>query len=604
MFGVKKKKPCLSLNLLSEPSFLFDENGSFSICNDAAYDFLADMGYQPESCPESINSFMAVMRNRFDINSKQHFFHENWHYRILKTTLEGQTLIRLSYLREDESVTRLSMSLNIMPWGIMTVNLDDDQKIVFCNKKASEFLGVVSDNLIGLSVFDVFRVIESDGDISPYLHSKEPQFFDQSIKTHDKTQWCRFYFVPFMGDFRYCMIVLQDTTEEKVKEGHFFQAQRLESLGQLAGGVAHDFNNILSIIDGYARMSRKMMDQNAPYYHYIENISKAVERGAGLTGRLLTFGRHKISKDHIFDMGKLVKDQELLIKPLMDASISLNIIAQPDIYIDGTSDNLCQILFNLCINARDAMKDGGNLIVEVRKSEDGIAILEVIDTGCGMTQEVKEKMFDPFYTTKGQGKGTGLGLSMVYSLVQDMNGQIDVTTKLGAGTAIKISFPLSHKISDDITDNHTKAEGRPLNGLTALIAEDEPELLELVSGMMEDIGIHVLKAFNGNEALAVQEEYDGIIDFLLTDVVMPELNGVRLAELFSACRPQSKVMFMSGYPANGQMARVQIPDDAFLMPKPINFDNLKSVVQSLLQSGNDNQTSELKRLTGEWRVAK
>jgi DNA-binding NtrC family response regulator len=144
-------------------------------------------------------------------------------------------------------------------------------------------------------------------------------------------------------------------------------------------------------------------------------------------------------------------------------------------------------------------------------------------------------------------------------------------------------------------ENSLLPEGR-VDGLTALIAEDEPELLKLVSQMLEDIGVHVLRAGNGNQALMIQEDYEGDIDFLLTDVVMPELNGVKLAELFQACRPESKVLFMSGYPANGQMARVNLPEDALLMPKPVNFEALKSVVRSLAASGNDNNLLDLKKL--------
>ena len=145
-------------------------------------------------------------------------------------------------------------------------------------------------------------------------------------------------------------------------------------------------------------------------------------------------------------------------------------------------------------------------------------------------------------------------------------------------------------------------ETAAISSVTALVAEDEPEILELVTEMMEEIGVRVIKAHNGNEALALQEEYEGDIDFLLTDVVMPELNGVRLAELFSACRPDSKVMFMSGYPSNGQMARVPLPEGAFLMPKPIKFENLRNVVSAILRNGNDNSLTDINKVTGEWRM--
>lgn len=600
---LKKKQKDICLDMLEEPALLFDEEGVFANCNEAARDFMYDLGYDDEKSPETIQAFSSSLHARFEVNGKNQFEYENWKFTISKRKTTTGTLFRLLPIKGDETVTRLSLSLNIMPWGIMTVNLDDDNKIVYCNPMIGEFLGVDFENIIGFSIDDVMRVCGVEESLKKNINDQSTSFYDHAIKVNDNIKWVRMHFVPFMGDYHYCMIVVQDTSHEKMKESQFSQAQRLEALGQLAGGVAHDFNNILSIIDGYARMVKKKSSLDETTMNYLNHISKAVERGSGLTSRLLTFGRHKISKDKILDLGKLIKDQEALISPLMDASIALSITVQEDVFIEAAPDSICQIFLNLCINSRDAMKNGGSLMVDVRKEEHENAVLEIIDTGCGMSPEVKSKMFDPFFTTKGQGKGTGLGLSMAYSLIKDMNGSIDVVTAQDEGTAIRISFPLSKEVPEDYKKPLVDMATGAISGVTALVAEDEPELLELVTGMMEEIGVHVIKAYNGNEALALQEEYEGEIDFLLTDVVMPELNGVRLAELFSACRPDSKVMFMSGYPANGQMARVPLPEGAFLMPKPINFENLKNVVASLLNNGNDNALSDVKKVTGEWKVA-
>ena len=603
MFFKKKKDFKACLGLMDEPAFLFDAQGAHASCNDIARDFLEDMGVYIHDAPSTASDLMAWINTRFLVNANGCFFHEGWQYRISKTMNEHGCLLRLMPVTTHENDKSMFMSMNVLPWGVLMVNKDQDQKIVFCNKRGADLLDVASSSIIGLSAKSVLRVVGANEEMLSHIGGTQTVSVDHVIDSGAGSKWYRFHYVPFMGDFRYCLIILQDTTDEKIKESQFFQAQRLESLGQLAGGVAHDFNNILSIIDGYARLSLKAIPSDNTIKPYVENISKAVERGSSLTRRLLTFGRHKITNDKIVDVGNLVKDQELLIQPLMDASISMDIHAEKDVYAEIAPDNICQILLNLCINARDAMRDGGNLVIVVRKDEEGMGIIEVVDTGCGMTEEVKAKIFDPFFTTKEPGKGPGLGLSMVYSLVRDMGGRIDVQTKVGHGTSVRVYIPLSHYVpKSPVLTNEMITEGR-FDGLTALIAEDEPELLGLVSNMLEEIGIKVLRAGNGNQALMVQEDYEGDIDFLLTDVVMPELNGVKLAELFQACRPETKVLFMSGYPANGQMARVSLPEDAFLMPKPINFEALKSVVRSLTQSGNDNSLTDIKKVTGEWRSA-
>jgi CheY-like chemotaxis protein len=200
-----------------------------------------------------------------------------------------------------------------------------------------------------------------------------------------------------------------------------------------------------------------------------------------------------------------------------------------------------------------------------------------------MDEKTKVRMFDPFFTTKSLGKGTGLGLSMVYGLVQDFKGRINVQTAPGQGTAIIISFPLAPA---PLVPSRQEGETDTglLKGYTALIAEDEPELLNLVCGMVEEMGIRVLRAANGQDALVRQDEYDGRIDFLLTDVVMPELNGVKLAELFRAVRPESKIMFMSGYPQGDEMTRVRLPEDAILLRKPVSFESLYRLLKNVSSS--------------------
>ena len=264
----------------------------------------------------------------------------------------------------------------------------------------------------------------------------------------------------------------------------------------------------------------------------------------------------------------------------------------------AAKDAIAQILMNLVVNARDAMPGGGTLTVDLRScgrpelpesvrsrlQEKRFAKLTVSDTGTGIDPKTLGKIFDPFFTTKPQGKGTGLGLSIVYGLVGEMGGAVSVDSTLGQGTAISIFLPLceapvSKLLSGTVRDPATLK----LKGYTILVAEDEPDLLNLVCDMLEHMEATVLRASNGNEALVVQDDYEGDIDILLSDVIMPELNGVRLATLLSSLRPDVKVVFMSGYPGSGEMAPVEVPETAILLPKPIDYDRLVITLYEILK---------------------
>lgn len=488
---------------------------------------------------------------------------------------------------------RLSASMNNIPWGVMTLEIVKGAPVVvFTNRRMCDYLQMPAETIIGEEAGDVFRSFGIDHNITPFALGHTTQYFDFDKQVQGRETWYRLHFIPYTSDGNYCLVVMQDTTDDKARDVQYAQAQRLESLGQLAGGVAHDFNNLLSIIDGYARLGKKGSDIE----NCFERIMQAVQRGAAITNHLLTFGSHKIVNDAVTDLGKLIKDQKPMLRQLVDASVNLAIKVEDDLFIDAPEDPICQILLNLCINSRDAMPEGGFLIVEAGRDEAEKIYMRVTDTGSGMPPDIKARIFDPFFTTKDQGKGTGLGLSMVYGLVKDMHGDIDVVSKVGEGTTMTIRIPASKNVPHEKT--MTPEQEISLHGMTIMVAEDEPDLLAIMSRHLENIGLRVIRAANGNEALRLQEDYEGDIDFLLTDVVMPELNGVRLSEMFSAVRPDTKIIFMSGYPANGQMARVSLPRDAILLPKPVAYDSLCHALEQV--SGNNGAAPSLKMSGGRW----
>lgn len=592
------------LEALTEPAFIFSPEGQFQSCNGPASDVLKTLGYTNGREPEYHDTFIQTLFASAQDKDDTGFVVGGVRYGVVTREFEAGSLLRLMPGDEGASVSHLLASLEVIPWGLVVVNFSGEgQRVVFGNRKAGDFLQRPHADLKGQSVFDVFSTIGVPEGLADLVASDEIKRCDHEARVDGRVTWYRFHFIPYAADHSYCLIVVEDTTDSKIMEGQYFQSQRLEALGQLAGGVAHDFNNILSIIDGYARVAKKSVKDNPDAVGYMERIAQSVQRGSALTNQLLTFGRHKVVKDSITNLGHLVRDQEPLLRPLMDASIALSIVAGENIFVEVSPDHICQILLNLCVNSRDAMPDGGSLVVEVTTGENNTAVLRITDTGCGMAPDVKSRMFDPFFTTKDQGAGTGLGLSMVYGLVKDMKGEIAVASKEGSGTSITVTLPLSEK-KPEIQEILKQEDGSVLmNGYTAMIAEDEPDLLNLLSGLLEEMGLKVLRASNGSEALLLQDDYDGEIDFLLTDVVMPELNGVKLAELFESLRPKTKVMFMSGYPANGQMARVPLPEGAYLMPKPLDFQKLGTVLAGMVNEQNNDLKDKWHALTGQWRSA-
>jgi len=393
------------------------------------------------------------------------------------------------------------------------------------------------------------------------------------------------------------------------------QIQKLESLGQFAGGIAHDFNNILSIIEGYTHMSLKRLKEGTLTEEYLEKILKSTQRGAGLTRQLLSFGRLKIDVEEKINLAEEIKGQHVLLHPLLGESIKLFMTTPEEaIWISASSDQLTQVVLNLAINARDAMPDGGELAiifmpcqkrhipVQLKKHfpKTDFIRLSIVDSGEGMPREVLEKIFDPFFTTKDQGQGTGLGLSVVYGIIDQLNGSIEVSSVPNDGTSFDIYLPITSppegtldipspcisKVPVGVSEPIMKTlplSTDNLSGKTILVAEDEAELREILVQMFKDLGMEVLDANNGNNALVVQDDYEGDIDFLLTDVVMPEMDGVKLGEMFKSVRPEANIVYMSGYPFMDGRKDIKVPKEAPFISKPIQEDKVKNVLERALQ---------------------
>jgi len=392
------------------------------------------------------------------------------------------------------------------------------------------------------------------------------------------------------------------------------QIKKLESLGQFAGGIAHDFNNILSIIEGYVHIAIRKMERGELEKEDLEKILKSTERGAGLTQQLLSFGKMKVDVEDKINLAEALRDFHVLLRPVLGDTINLYMtMPEYPVWINISNDQVTQILLNLSINARDAMPNGGDLSIlftpckdeyvpkflKKRHPDVEFVKINVTDTGQGIPQSIFDKIFDPFFTTKTKSNGSGLGLSVVYGIVNQLGGGIEISSKVGHGTCFSIYLPIAESPTNKEvfpTDISGMAEGddkttirinnlstSELKNKTILIAEDEPELRCLLEYMFKEMEMNVLSARNGNDALLVQDEYDDDIDFLLTDVVMPEMNGIKLGELFGSVRPNSEVIYMSGYPFIDGRDDLGIPKDAIFINKPLRENKIKKILERAME---------------------
>jgi PAS domain S-box-containing protein len=359
--------------------------------------------------------------------------------------------------------------------------------------------------------------------------------------------------------------IVVDITERKRLEEQLRQSQKMEAIGQLAGGVAHDFNNILTVIHGHASLLLDDEELSDPAMKSAQQIAQAAERAAGLTRQLLTFSRRQVMQPRRLDLNEVINNMTMMLGRILgeDIALQLNYSPQP-VFVQADSSMIEQVLLNLAVNARDAMPKGGQLTVRISLSEIGakrllyhpdaragkFACLTVIDNGMGIAPENLRRIFEPFFTTKEVGKGTGLGLATVYGIVKQHHGWIEVESEPGRGATFRVYLPTSTEHggpSEDRPATHTVRGGDE----TVLVVEDEVPVRELVCNVLGGYGYKVLQAESGAKAVEVWRQNKGSVDLLLTDLVMPDrINGRELAEKLRAEQPDLKVIFTSGYSAD------------------------------------------------------
>jgi two-component system cell cycle sensor histidine kinase/response regulator CckA len=404
-------------------------------------------------------------------------------------------------------------------------------------------------------------------------------------------------------------VIAKNVSERDQLEGQLRQAQKMEAVGRLATGIAHDFNNLITVLMGYSDELFEQVDEASPLRKPVEEVKRAVERAAGLTQQLLAFSRRQITAPQRIDVNVTVANMQGLLKRLLGPEIRLDVSQDPNVgVIEADPAQVGQIVMNLAVNARDAMPNGGRLTIATANVELGAEHLDVIpgahvmievrDTGVGMTPEVQRKLFEPFFTTKDAGQGTGLGLSMVNAIVRQSGGQVTVASERGQGTTFRVYFPriegrppdavargpVAHVDETTSGDTTALAEHAAQDAGVVLLAEDDRAVRRLMSSELRRRGFVVLEARHGGEALQICKQYSSEIDVLVTDVVMPTMNGVDLAVSARPLRPDMAVVFMTGHPERaGVDLNLTGADATDLLIKPFTPDVLVERVNQALE---------------------
>jgi two-component system cell cycle sensor histidine kinase/response regulator CckA len=398
------------------------------------------------------------------------------------------------------------------------------------------------------------------------------------------------------GRVEYSDGLVEDVTAQRSLENQFRQAQRLEAVGRLAGGVAHDFNNVLTAITGYSDLLLEELDPADPKRQDVEEIKAAAFRAAGLTRQLLTFSRKQVPETRVLDVNAVVENLEKMLRRLIGEDVKLEVSLGSGLgAVRADPGQLEQVIVNLAVNSRDAMPGGGCLTIETANVEldethardhagaspGKYVVLAVTDTGIGMDAKIQSKIFDPFFTTKEFGKGTGLGLSVVYGIVKQSGGFVWVSSEPGRGATFKVYLPRV----DELVEAQAQApsvQGAAGGSETVLVAEDDPSVREIVANVLTRKGYRVLRAPDGQTALAMARAQQGEIQLLVTDIVMPGMTGRQLAEAFAVARPGVRVLYISGYTDDAVVRQGVLAEGLPYLQKPFTPGALALKVREVL----------------------
>jgi two-component system cell cycle sensor histidine kinase/response regulator CckA len=497
--------------------------------------------------------------------------------------------------------------IDALPNALIT--LDQEGLITSANRAFLNLLNLGNDYLARkISVYDLLPLQEVGAEtyFKNLVEHCQPFDFD-SLIIHNKEGerlFLQCQGIPVYSggqQLLYYLLLFTDISGRKKLEEQYRQAQRLEAIGKLAGGLAHDFNNILTVIQGHCAKLTLNMDESHSDYEHVRQIDISSKRAESLIQKLLAFSRQQLLQPKILNLNQLIQSMKNRLQQILGEKIQLT-LSLKNIHGNIKADpaQLEQVLINLLLNARDAMPAGGKVIIEtmnvildsayIKKrpmvKPGSYILLAISDTGKGMNDKIKDHVFEPFFTTKEKGKGTGMGLATVYGTVKQSEGFVWLYSETGKGTTIKIYLPQFDEKVEVI--EKTTSSDQSLRGYeTILVIDDEKEVRELVSEMLRFYGYTVLEAPNASNAFVIYEKHKDSIDLILTDIVMPQMSGIEFANKIRPVYPRNKFLFMSGYTDTVLAEQELLRDPVHFLQKPFNAVTLMKKIRTVLDRNND-----------------
>jgi two-component system cell cycle sensor histidine kinase/response regulator CckA len=503
----------------------------------------------------------------------------------------------------DHSLLTAAHVLDAIPDAVLVVGLDG--VILTANVHCEAVLGYRPDELVGTSVDSLvpeeLRVTHTSQHRAYFAAEPRvrPMGGDLELRALHHNGYCipvEISLAPVLaadGAAEMAVAVIRDMTERQELEEELRQSQKMDAVGQLAGGIAHDFNNLLTVISGYTEILGRRVGREGEGSRELVEIGKAAERAAELTGQLLAYSRRQALEPRVLDLNNIVTEIQAMLSRLIGENIEFSIMLAEDLgSIRADVGQIEQIIMNLVVNARDAMPAGGTLLLETgnltladstnRRPDmppGDYVVFAVTDSGQGMDAATAGRIFEPFYTTKARGAGTGLGLSTVYGILTQSGGYVEVESDPGIGTTFRLYFPQVAEEPEAVVPK--PPDERPLTGSeTILLVEDEEALRAVGREMLEMYGYTVLLAADGAAGLELAQNYRHPIQLLMTDILMPKMGGIELAERLSTLRPELKVLYISGYnDSGGSLRRIA---GARYLQKPYGMEDLAHTLRELL----------------------
>jgi PAS domain S-box-containing protein len=506
--------------------------------------------------------------------------------------------------RAEETLIKLRKAIDAS--GEVVFMTDPEGVFTFVNPEFTRLYGYSEEEVVGKTTPRVLkngnRSREEYEEFWKTILNKQVANMEWINRTKDKrpvnVEGCTNPILDEHGDIMGFLEIQRDISQRKRLEEDLRQAQKMEAIGQLAGGVAHDFNNLLTIISGYGELLSSRLGSEHPQIGQVKEIQNAADRASGLTRQLLAFGRRQVLAPQVLDLNHVLSNVDKMLRRLIGEDIEILTISPRALgQVKADAGQMEQIIMNLAINARDAMPKGGKLSIEtanvildeaytrqhISVTPGPYVMLAVSDNGCGMGAETRARIFEPFYTTKELGKGTGLGLATVYGIVKQSGGHIWVYSEPGKGSTFKIYLPRTEEAAVRPSNVQTICGDR--HGTeTVLVVEDDQAIRQLVRGILESKGYKILEAGSGAEALSLCHNHSGAIHVILTDVVMPQMSGPEMALQWLARRPQTKIIYMSGYTNNAICHHGLLDRDLAFIEKPFTPQALENKVREVLDA--------------------